>query len=245
MQNKLVVVMLVGGMGSSCVPVGCISSRLPGLDGRPTVTLPREAVSMLMTPGFPVGIVDSQVLTTIQPDAGASHVRFWYEFEQAPGMLMLNGSQTFAARVDGLLAPVLGEALPPVETDFAVCSSFTPDGGHEPEPIPTASSYPLMPVLKADAGISIPPWSLLYGPLEMDLARVSGELSSLRIVPPDTTVGETKSFGLSASMRGVSATLRTNYFGPITLTLDLDVTCTGRRGVGRGVRRRDPLRAGS
>lgn len=233
MQNRFVVAMVVAGMTSACVPVGCVSSNLAGSGGPPTITLPREAISMMRTPGFPVGIVDSQVLATIQPDAGASHVRFWWEFEQAPGMLMVNGSQTFAARVDGLLAPVLGEALPPIETDFAVCSSHIPDGGHEPEPIQTAPSYPLLPIVEADAGVSIPGLGLLLGPLEVGLARVSGDVTSLRIVPPDTSV-TTTSFVLAASMRGLSATVHTNHFGATTLTLNVDVTCTASIGAPTG-----------
>lgn len=203
-----------------------------------TVRLPREVVSVLSGFGLPIGTLNTE-FANIQPANPSTHIRFMLEFEKAPGMKMLRISPAAASRIDTLLAPLTNDKLPPLETDLAICENKIVDDREiiiEPNrngrfELPKLVDGPLSPALlhivQMLQSTPIPGAPrITSGNLRLELARVSGSVSALSILPAPAGTSSDLDIAVTLSNPQLGIVLQGE---PLRISMDsLTLTCAAR-----------------
>lgn len=226
-------------MGCTCAP-----ARAP----KPTrILVPTGATNTLINTGIPISILRRDIFPTINPAIPSSSVLIAQEWLQAPSMTMVSLNQSIAANADDKLVPFMGNQLPPLERDFAICART--ETNHIEFPVPTAATYPL-PTLVTGADffnalndmnraiwgtpIADPAMASLFAPLALVRAvRANAEITSISLTPGTTptaqgdgTMGDT-TFNLTMSVTNLNVRVAYNG-GQYDVHLDtLGVICPG------------------
>lgn len=200
----------------------------------PWVTVPVPAVQALASDSIVMEDLEQQLFSKISEDPGRD-ITFSQEYQFGPELTLFSVNGTAIENLEATLNDVAPDAIPPLENDIAMCKKVPTASGYVP--VPTASSYPMVPLV-AEFDRALPDGGSVFMNFG-EMARFSGRLTQVSIVPDDAGVGQLQtfadgtsgvtSFRMTAQVRDLQLFLFQSPTTPLFNTVEgVNVTCAGR-----------------